>query len=229
MENYVQEQKINSPKIRTVGVLLGNVILAILELIAIIQMIPTNKWRCFAFYTDISNALTFIVSIILIVTCIVVLCKRGGRLPQWVMVLKYITVCMLFITFIVVVSILAPYFGKDGYITFLFKDSMLFTHTICPIYALVSSLVFERGYVYKFIYTIYALIPTLIYGITLIVLNVLKVIEGPYPFFFVYVNGWFKSVVWIIGVILGTYLLSVIVWFGLQKRTQKTKITRHAH
>ena len=57
-----------------------------------------------------------------------------------------------------------------------------------------------------------ALIPTLVYALIAITLNLCRVIEGPYPFLMVYAQPWYASVLWCI-IILGIAgFLAFVVW-----------------
>lgn len=51
----------------------------------------------------------------------------------------------------------------------------------------------------------YAVIPTLIYGILLIICNITNVVYGPYPFLHVHEQSVMASILWFAGILLGTY------------------------
>ena len=44
--------------------------------------------------------------------------------------------------------------------------------------------------------SIYAMIPTIIYGIVMYTMNFLRVYDGPYPFLRVHDQPWYMSVLW---------------------------------
>lgn len=52
------------------------------------------------------------------------------------------------------------------------------------------------------VFELIALAPTLAYALAAILLNLCRIIEGPYPFLMVYAQPWYASVMWCI-VILG--------------------------
>ena len=199
-------------KFNIIALLLSNSILFVLEWIACFLMFVENKWKCFMFYTDIANAFALVVSGITIVSAIVALAKNKPHIPKWVQVIKFVSTTMLLITITIVVAFLAPCFGFNGYLVFLFGGTMLFTHTICPLYALIGSVVLERGSYYHFKITSFVILPTLLYGIIMLVLNIFKVVVGPYPFFMVYNFNWFITTIWCVGVIIWSYLMSVLLW-----------------
>ena len=102
--------------------------------------------------------------------------------------MKYSATVCLAITFLVVFIVLAPMGGGlEGYKTMFFCDSMIFTHLLCPIICVYSFVKFERTKKpLRFVF--FATLPTIIYGTILLTLNFLKITDGPYPFFFVYLN-----------------------------------------
>ncbi|HPF53799.1 MAG TPA: hypothetical protein PLM48_04040 [Clostridia bacterium] len=54
--------------------------------------------------------------------------------------------------------------------------------------------------------------PTLLYAIVIIILNIAKLLVGPYPFLHIYEQPWYMSIVWI-AVILGmATLLAWLLW-----------------
>lgn len=210
-------------KFNIIGMLIGNSMLFILECITNYIMFAENKWACLKYYTDISNAFALLVSGVMVVCCVVALIKNKPYLPKWVMEFKLISTTMLLITFTIVVTFLAPWFGVVGYLVFLFGGPMLFTHTICPLFSIISFMTIEKGYRYQFRATSLVILPTLVYGITMIFLNIFGVVVGPYPFLMVYRFHWVIVTLWCAGVILWSYLMSVICWLisGSKTKVQK--------
>ena len=70
-----------------------------------------------------------------------------------------------------------------GLYNLLFKGSMLYHHTLCPILAILSFAFVEK---YDNLNAVKGLYFTLIYAAVMIALNVLKIVEGPYPFLLIY-------------------------------------------
>lgn len=99
---------------------------------------------------------------------------------------------------------------------------MLYQHTLCPLLASLSFFVFEAENKLQKNEVVKALIPTLIYALVMIILNICEVIEGPYIFLMVYSQPWYMSVIWCI-VILGIAgVLAFVVW-GLHNLIYKKK------
>lgn len=204
--------------VKILGVVISNAILFVLELITICLIIKTNKVKALLYYTDLSNAFSLLVSGIVVVGGVVAICKKSPHMPKWIVELRFVSATMLVITFTIVICFLAPWFGVRGYITFLFEGSMLFSHTLCPLFSTLSLFAIERGMVEKIKSTTYVLYPTLGYGLTILILNILGVVVGPYPFFMVNHFHWAVITVWCMGILLWCYLMSFSIWVVAHKR-----------
>ena len=56
---------------------------------------------------------------------------------------------------------------------------------------------------------IYAMLPTLLYGTITMLLNILRKLNGPYPFLHVYEQPVYMSIIWFIAIIGGSYLIAL--------------------
>lgn len=203
--------------------LFANAAIVVLELVALVLSLMEHGLGNFAFYTQDSNYLAAAASLLY---CVYAVRKLRGRaeIPQWIHSFRYISVSCLMVTLFVVLLVLMPMSGEDA-LFMLYGSSMLYQHTICPILAAVSFFVLEgyealpRREVFK------ALIPTLAYALAAIVLNVLRVIEGPYPFLMVYAQPWYLSILWCV-VILGIAGILAFGVLGLHNFLQKRKVRR---
>ena len=184
--------------------------------------------QIFEYYTQNSNLLACISSLLFII--FVIAKKEINNIPFFVMALRYISTCCLELTFIVVVAILAPTMSNnyfEGLIYLLTNGSMLFHHLLCPIISLISFIFFEGDRRLNKKKTIWlALIPTLIYGFIMMLLNVLKVVEGPYPFLMVYNQKWYMSIIWIIVIFVVDYIISRNILLFNQIRAPRIKLKR---
>ena len=123
------------------------------------------------------------------------------------LLLYYVATCCLSVTMIVVITTLIPsdnisYF--DGIKHFMLEGSMLFHHFLCPVISFISFTMFEGNEKLNKKKTIwFAIIPTFIYGLLFTTLNVLRIVDGPYPFLRVHNQSWFMSIVWIIVIFVG--------------------------
>ena len=210
---------------RLVAALCANALIVLFELVALVLSLVDQGLASFQFYTQDSNYLAMAASLCFCLYGVKQL-RGEGEMPQWVRSFRYVTVSCLMVTFFVVILVLMPMMGENA-LSMLYGGSMLYQHTLCPILAAVSFFAFEpverlsKGEILK------ALIPTLAYALVTIILNLCRVIEGPYPFLMVYAQPWYASVMWCI-VILGIAGLLAFGVFMLHncaaKKCSKTKI-----
>ncbi|SFG74492.1 hypothetical protein [Oribacterium sp. WCC10] len=131
-------------------------------------------------------------------------------LPGWLLLVRYISVCCLMLTFSVVILVLGP---KEGYEYNLLGSMHPVDHVAAPIISLLSLLFFEKTGPLPKRAALYAVVPTIIYAVVLIVLNAVRVTEGPYFFLRIYEQSIFKSMLWTVVLIAINYLIS----FGIMK------------
>lgn len=177
-----------------------NLLIIILEVVAFRKSL---KWhglkKNFVFYTQISNLLTLISAVLLLIF--------GGKEP--VEVLRYLSVCMLIMTFFVTAFILVPMSGKAREL--LFSGSGLFHHLVIPIISTLSYMLFEKRVGIGWVWLPAAI--TLIYGLIMLYMNYTKRIEGPYPFFLIRANGIRMTTVWMACLLLAVGIMSFIVGY----------------
>jgi hypothetical protein len=164
----------------------------------------------FMFYTEDSNLFAMFVCAAMAVSTIISL-KKHKDIPKYIQILKYMATCCLAVTFIVVIFILAPMIGENGFKIMLLGNSMLYHHLICPILAIISFVFFEATPPMNYKHTILAMIPTVIYAIITITLNILKIMAGPYPFLMVYNQPICMSIIWFSVILIGAYAIALIL------------------
>ena len=118
-------------------------------------------------------------------------------MPKWLKIFKYATTICLTVTFLVVLFVLAPMYGFN-YNYLLLKDGLLYQHLICPILCLISFFFFDDMDKLSLKDNLKGLSFTFIYGIVLVILNILEVVKGPYPFLMVKEQSIFASFIWFI-------------------------------
>lgn len=164
------------------------------------------------YYTMDSNLFAISVSIIYLIAFIV--CKnRKIDIPEWVYQLRlYATVCLM-VTFLVVVFVLAPFFNPHGHIKLMFAGSQFHQHTLCPLASFISFIFFERGrrVVINRRNCLNAVGFTFLYAIIAIILNILGLLEGPYPFLLVTRQPVSETVMWFFVIVGGSYLLACFI------------------
>lgn len=185
--------------------LLLNVVIVIFEIFALIITIKVNKRIAIEFYTEDSNLLALFSSGLF---TLYLLLKK--KIPYWLQMLKYITTINLTITFLIVILVLAPMYNFN-YMYFLFYNSLIFQHFLCPIISVITFLMFDEMDSLNKKDNIWGLSLTIIYALILIILNLLNIVIGPYPFLMVKTQPVIVSLMWLI-IILGlTYLIAYIL------------------
>ena len=130
----------------------------------------------------------------------------------WLKKLKFMATSCLLLTFLTVVFVLAPMNGEGGLYMLLCTSSMLYHHLLNPMAALLSYLLLEREPHLPRSDVRWALLPTLAYAAVILPLNILRVIVGPYPFFEVYHQPVYVSVLWAVGLLGVNYLYAWLLW-----------------
>ena len=195
-------------------------VLSILLNLAVVRMEPIAirmSWEAvgeqsLTFYTENSNLFSAAVCL-LVAVCQLWALLSGRALPRWVKRLKFIAACCLTLTFLTVVFVLAPCYPDEGGVVFLLTESsMLYHHLLNPMAALLSYLLLEREPHLPRSDVRWALLPTLAYAAVILPLNILRVIVGPYPFFEVYHQPVYVSILWAVGLLGVNYLYAWLLW-----------------
>lgn len=186
--------------------LLLNICLFLIESYTITTILLKNHSFAIQYYTNDSNLLALITSFLFII--------YFKKEKKWINDLRFITTCCLTITFLVVLFILTPMYNFN-YKFLMFTKEMFIFHTLCPIISFISYTFYEK----KSSKSHLGLLTTAIYALILISLNILKVIEGPYPFLKVYKQSIISSIIWFIIIIGGSYLVGI----GINKINSNNK------
>ena len=167
--------------------------------------------QIFTYYTEDSNIFAAVVCTLVALwqlRCIF----TGGQLPVWLKKLKFMATSCLLLTFMTVVLVLAPMVGEGGLYLLLCTSSMRYHHLLNPLAALFSYLLLERQPRLPRKAVAWALVPTLLYGAVLVPLNLLRIVEGPYPFFRVYHQPVEVSLLWAAGLLGVNLLYAWLLW-----------------
>ncbi len=208
--------------------ILCNFLIIIFEMIATVMSIQNSGLYMFAFYTQDSNFFALFASIAYLVY-VFVNANEEKMMPRWITDVKYMSVCCVMLTFIVVITILSP-MTEGGYRLMLFGGSMLYMHLLCPLIAFVSFVFLEEDHQILGHTMHIAFIPTAVYAVLIIILNILRVIVGPYPFLRVYQQPVYMSILWSLIILGAAYLFSYILYQMLRKKTgevhERKRITK---
>ena len=171
--NYVM-----SKKNQTAGIIL-NVIIVIFTVIGIILMLTgkpeegalqASGIENFKFYTVLTNVFCGIIALIYL--AFVLLKKDTDKIR----ILKLAAVCGVAITFAVVAFMFGPLYGFPQF----YKRGNLFFHLLLPLAAMIEFVIVRRKKM-PFGYTVFAAVPTLLYGIGYLLNILINGIGGPWP------------------------------------------------
>lgn len=177
-----------------------HIIILILELIGLYSCIKSTGIEI-KYYTIDSNLLALFSSIL-------VLLYLKKQKPRIIELLWYMSVIQLTITFLVVVGILVP-MTHFQWKFLLLEKTMLYYHLLCPVLSIITFLFFDEIKSFTKKESIKALSFTFGYSIIIVILNILRVVEGPYPFLMVYKQGVIVSIFWFVLILGLAYGISI--------------------
>ena len=183
--------------------LICNSLIVILEIVGLIVTLNSYSKVSFEYYTIDSNILALIVSAIFIVY---MLLKK--EMPTWLRMLKYSSAICLSVTFLVVIFILAPMY-EFSYGHLLFSKELLYMHLLCPVLSIITFIFFDEIESFNRKDNFAGLTLTIIYGIVLIILNLLSKVSGPYPFLKVREQSAAMSLLWLVVIFALAYFIGL--------------------
>lgn len=182
--------------------LILNILLLVLEVIGFIVLFKSGYSLQYEFYTEDSNILGLFSSLLLVICML-----SKEKTPRWVHILKYMATIGLSLTLFVVVFVLIP-MADFNYQFYLFEGTMLYQHFLCPLLAIITFIFFDDLGKFNKDDVLYGLTFTIIYAVVLITLNIIGVVEGPYPFLMVRNQTILVSVIWALCLLGFAYLLA---------------------
>lgn len=191
---------------RKKAIIVTNIVIVLLEMIGLVYSVFEYGWGMFRFYTQDSNFFAIFACIALLVYLL-----KGDVVPKWVTKVRYVAMLMLVITFFVTAFVLAPMYGKY-YMVMFTEGSKLYQHLLCPVLYFVSFFAFERRVPKEKSCMFCGLVPTIIYAVILLILNLLRVVDGPYPFLRVYNQPIYMSFVWAVSIFGFAFMVAWAVW-----------------
>ena len=160
-----------------------NILIIICGLLGIFIAIRLKMMKdFFLYYTNLSNVFAVIGSIVYLLTI-----NKDSRIAK---ILRYSSTICLILTLLVVIFILTPMLKTNLFI----GNYMPLYHLICPLLSTISLLFFEDIEGKAF----YAVVPSITYGVIVIILNIFKIVDGPYPFLKIHNQSFLTSIFWII-------------------------------
>lgn len=193
-----------------------NLVIVIFEIVAFIKSLKGRSFKnILIYYTQISNFIAFISSLMLVVL--------GMR--YYVEVIRYLSVCMLIMTFLVTACILVPMTRFKKAKELLFSGSGLFHHLLIPVISTLTYLFLEKKVSLSWIVLPVAI--TLIYGLVMLYLNYIKKVEGPYPFFMIRSMGGKLTTIWMAALLVVVSIISLLVGYRKPMKTDLKYIFVH--
>ena len=212
--------------------LVSNLLLIIFGIIGFLNINGENN--LFLFYTNDSNILCLLSAILYVLFKII---YKEKDLPFVILIIRYMASACLCLTFLTVVFYLAVFdaLGSSNFINayfnslllYLGKDSFLYYHLLCPIISFISFSFFEgdrRLNKKKTIY--YALLPTLLYAIILVILNINGIVEGPYPFLMINNQEIYISIISFVVIFVIDYICARFILLLNQKYAPRRRIRK---
>jgi cytochrome bd-type quinol oxidase subunit 2 len=131
----------------------------------------------FTHFTNLSNILLALAALVMIVADLVALKK--GKLAKGTVLLKYVATISVFVTFLVAWAFLLPT-QKPFDMRFVIDPAgFLWFHTVCPILAVLSFLVFEREPKLKWAWSFLGMSSVYVYAAVILPLVLTKKIDAP--------------------------------------------------
>ncbi len=158
--------------------------------------------RTFRYFTTDSNILSGI-SCAALAAYTVIHPKKDSAASRFFIMLKFVGVCSVMLTFLVVIFFLGP---NQGY-GYMLSGANLWLHMICPLAALVCFLFFDGGLIRGGAASLIGALPTLLYG-ALYLFEVVLLENWPDFYGFNAGGKWYISLVAVIG---GATLLSFLL------------------
>ncbi len=189
-------------------VFVTNIIILIIEVIAVIAIFFLKGRKAIVHYTVLSNIVQLFTSALMVFG----MCKKKNEpIPSKLYLIRYLAACMLTLTFIVVLFYLGP---QKGFIREFLKNANSVLHLLVPLLSLISFLFWEKDQQLQGKYLfLFPTVLTLIYGLFVLGLNITHFYTGPYSFFKVY-----EHPAWVIIVSMIVLLILVAVISEILKR-----------
>ena len=203
-------------KTRLICALVGNILTALLSTAGTVMHVRRVSWAVVAYYTTDSNILIALSSAVCAVYIALMLAGRREKMPRAAALFKYFTVCMIAVTFLVVIFVLSPMYDSyaAGLLRMLFYRHLLFHHFLAPVCGIVTFLCFDEKLEKNRILPLAALTPTFVYAVATASLNIARLLYGPYPFLLVYKQPVWASVLWFFAILSFAFLIALGVYAG---------------
>ncbi len=197
-------------KMRRIFLILVLLAVTLMEIKAFDLTISSLGTGIFIYYTEISNLITLLSSVIAIIYLIITF-NKPLEFPNWLSATRFLSATMLLMTMLITIFVLVPHSPhlKDS---LLFSGYGLYHHTLAPIFTIVSYIFIEPHFNKKRVIFV-PLIATFIYGFFMILFNIIGNVSGPYFFLKVNYQPVSTSIVWSVGLLLLVLAFAGLVYF----------------
>lgn len=193
----------------------SNILLIVLASLGLYFSIVDKN--AFLYYSDNAGMFALSSSIIYV---IVILTKKEPNFLS--LALRYVSTTCLVLTLVGTFYVATT--TGENYLDSFIKGSHLFNNLLCPIVSFVSFTIFEGDRRLNKKKTIwYALIPTVIYGIIMLVCNLTNTFTGPYSFMMINDNPVYVTVIVVIVTIVLNYVIGRFLLLSNQKHAPRRK------
>ncbi len=154
----------------------------------------------FIYYTILSNCMATVSTALLL--AVQTGTGTGSASGTFLADFRYLSVCMMTMTCLVVIFVLLPMSKSPDERKALFAGTQFFYHLLCPVLTLVSYVLWEDHSRAWYL----PAIATIVYGLVTMYFNYTGKLDGPYPFVRVRHQSRIATAVWIVvmfGVIAG--------------------------
>ena len=195
--------------------LASNIVLIVLAGLGLYFSIVDKN--AFLYYSDNAGMFALSSSIIYV---IIVLAKKEPNFLS--LALRYVSTTCLVLTLVATFYVATT--TGENYLDSFIKGSHLFNNLLCPIVSFISFTMFEGDRRLNKKKTIwYALIPTVIYGIIMLVCNVSNTFTGPYSFMMINDNPVYLTVIVFVVTIILNYVIGRFLLLSNQKHAPRRK------
>lgn len=193
-------------------IIILNIFICVLNIIGFMRLTEPFTLYTFRYYTFCSNLLA-IINAIIVGVFVYRYNKSRFTFPKGVYIFNYVITVSLMLTMIVVFFVLIPMYGKGGVKNYLTGDirSLAF-HLISPILSIIIFILIRKYNSLQVADIFIPFIPTVMYAIILLILNILKIVDGPYDFLKIYNQPIHMTIFWIFCILGDNLLISWVVY-----------------
>lgn len=196
--------------VRQLFALILNAILLLLEILGFYLIICDHNKLLIKYYTQSSNLLTLITSFLFVISYFVNLSNEHNKIPNWVKKLRYVSTCSLALTLFMVL-LYSLSLSNGTFTNAMLHNSSLYHHTLCPIISIISFILFEEYNKQGIKDIVTALSFTFIYGFIILIVNILKILKGPYTFLLIYNQPIYSTILYVVSILLCAIIIAKLL------------------